>query len=425
MTEDNSKQNLKVCIVNTSDVRGGAAIAARRLLHALRKNGVDAKMLVQNKRSDDTSVFSTTNSKWKKYLNYWRFLRERIPIVMKIAKKENRFAFTSGKFGEDISNHPLILESDVIHLHWINHSFLSLKSIEKLIKLGKTIVWTNHDMWAFTGACHHSYSCENYQKNCGNCYLLKNPEANDLSNRVWNQKNQTTGFKEIIFITCSEWLGNRARKSSLLKQSKVLAIPNPIDTSVFKPKGQIALREKFGVNSDKKLILFGAVNIKNKFKGFDYFVKALAKIKKEMGELPEVVVFGKSTPDLLEQIPLKTHNLGTIHGIEKMSEVYNLADVYVNPSLMENLPNTIMESFACGVPVLAFAVGGIPEMINHGENGYLAEYKSVEDLSLGIKTVLMNEKSVDYRQNCLKKVAENYSEESVSERMLAIYQESL
>ena len=428
MTEDNSKQNLKVCIVNTADVRGGAAIAARRLLHALRNNGVDAKMLVQNKRSDDPSIYSTTNSKWKKYLNYWRFLRERIPVAMKIAKKENRFAFTSGKFGEDISNHPLILESDVIHLHWINHSFLSLKSIEKLTKLGKPIVWTNHDMWAFTGGCHYSGECTNYKDGCGNCFFLKKSEKNDLSSKLFKSKQQVFKSKKPQVITCSSWLGEKAKESSLFRNFEITAIPNPIDTTIFKPDNKNELRKKLNLPLDKNLVLFGAANVMDKRKGLKFLIEALKVFNQKYPELAnqsEILLFGKSNEEFLKQLPLKVHNLGLISGEKNIAKVYAAADVFVLPSLEDNLPNTVMESIACAVPVVAFSIGGIPEMIDHRKNGYLAEYKSIEDLSLGIKTVLLNKEGVDYQQNCLKKVAENYSEESVSERMLAIYRESL
>ena len=201
-------------------------------------------------------------------------------------------------------------------MHWINFGFISIYSLEKLFKLNKPIVWTLHDMWAFTGGCHHSGDCENYQMACGNCeQYLKNPAENDLSNQIWQRKN--TIFKpefinKTTIVGCSEWLANRAKKSSLLKGFSVKAIPNPLDISLFSPQNKAEARQKLGLPIDKKLILFVAAKISVIWKGFIYFQEALEILKAQTiaGGEPynqeiELIILGESDEETIKKLRRK------------------------------------------------------------------------------------------------------------------------
>jgi glycosyltransferase involved in cell wall biosynthesis len=383
---------MKVTLVNTSDKVGGAAVACYRLLQALNQTNIDAKLLVQKKSSPDDRVFSAGNGYLQSRLDFYRFAYERLIFSLKERSKEVRFAFSLANTGRNISKKEIIYEADIIHLHWINFGFLSLRSLEKLLSLNKPVVWTLHDMWAFTGGCHYCGDCNAYQEQCGNCPFLKHPGNKDISNFIWNKKQKLLENKDITFVTCSKWLAEIAKKSSLLKNFRIESIPNSIDTFLYKPMNKTEARKSLNIQQDKTYILFGSMNVGDKRKGFAYLKEALDILNNKYPDLKsrmELIVFGKSSHDVFEQLPFKTNELGMLKEESKIVEAYNAADLFVLPSLEDNLPNTVMESLACGTPVVAFDTGGIPEMIEHNNTGFLASYKNPEDLANGIYNIGM------------------------------------
>jgi glycosyltransferase involved in cell wall biosynthesis len=407
---------------------GGAAIACLRLLAVLEHTeGIEVNMLVQEKKHNNLNIKAIANTWLQKKLAFERFVRERLYFQFFEKNKQIRFAFSPANTGIDISEHPLVQEADIIHLHWINFGFLSINSLEKLFKLNKPIVWTLHDMWVFTGGCHHSGDCENYQIACGNCeQYLKNSAKNDLSNKVWQRKN--TIFKpefisKTTIIGCSQWLANRAQKSSLLKDFSVKAIPNPLNINLFQPQNKVEARQKLGLPIDKKLILFVAAKVSVIWKGFSYFQESLDVLKSKISNNQdiELVVLGESDDETIQKLPFKAHALGRISDINQIVSIYSAADVFVTSSIQENLPNTIMEAMACGTPAVGFEVGGIPEMIESYSTGFLAKYKSVESLAEGINWVLFEASHAELSKNARQKVVDNYSEKVVVEQYLEVY----
>jgi len=424
---------------------GGAAIACLRLLAILEKTeGIEVTMLVQEKKRDNPKVKAIAETWLQKKMAFVRFVQERLYFKFQEKNKEVRFAFSPANSGIDISEHPLVQEADIIHLHWINFGFLSLKSLEKLFALNKPIVWTLHDMWALTGGCHHSGDCEKYQVSCGNCVqYLKNPSPNDLSNKIWESKNTIFGDSlrlrlgncirqhsdnGITIVGCSQWLSNRAKKSSLLKDFSVKAIPNPLDTSLFSPQNKADARIKLGLPIDKKLILFVAAKVSVIWKGFSYFQEALEILKTQHSHHQEIelVILGESNAETIQKLPFKAHALGRISDVNKIVSVYSAADVFVTSSIQENLPNTIMEAMSCGTPAVGFEVGGIPEMIENQSSGvpptgFLAKYKSAESLAEGMKWVLFDANHDELSKNARQKVVDNYAEKVVLEQYLEVY----
>ncbi len=416
-------EHMYIVLVNKSDRLGGAAVACRRLQNALIKSGVDAKLFVQEKNDVDSTVIGSAMGYWHPKKRFLLFILERLYFLFYEVSKEIRFAFSPAIAGEYIHRNFLIVRADIIHIHWFNQGFLSLKSLKKLVELNKPIVWTLHDMWLFTGGCHYSGDCNNYINNCGNCSFLKKPAEKDLSYKILKKKREILENASITFVSCSSWLKEKALESSLLKNFKVVNIPNPIDQNQFHPLDKQTTRQKLLLPIDKKLILFAAANISDKRKGLSYLLKALELVKQNNGNFAdiEVLTFGKSDYSDFNNLPFKIHNLGVLTDIEKIVEAYNVADLFVLPSLEDNLPNTIMESLACGTPVLAFKSGGIPEMIEHKKNGYLAEYKSVEDLKNGIAFILNHPQPETLRKNAIEKVQQSYSESIVAERYKEVY----
>ena len=420
---------MKITILSTFDNFGGAAIATSRLNKALNNNGLLSNMLVQNKKGNLPNVESIAQNWFQKKLALLRFALDRYQFAFYEKNKDVRFIFSQAKIGVDISNHSLIQQSDIIHLHWINFGFLSLNSFGKLFITNKPIVWTLHDMWVFTGGCHYSRECTNYERNCGNCVqFLKNPSENDLSNQVWQRKKEIFSRANLTIVTCSEWLAQKTRESSLLKDKTIISIPNPIDTDVFRPIEKSIARGNFKLSPDKKYILFGAVKISDVRKGFAYFAEAISIINEQLiiNNIDlvniEIIIFGQAEASDFEGLPFKVNILGKLSDLETIATAYSAASVFVSPSIEDNLPNTIMESMACGTPVVGFDVGGIPEMIDHEKSGYLAKYKSSEDLAKGIYWTLFDADYEALVNNSRQKVLDNYSEKVVAEKYKKVYQ---
>ncbi len=397
---------MKIVILNTSERTGGAAVAAGRLGKALGQAGIQVDKLIRE------------NS----WLNRFRFYWERLIIFLcNHLNRKNLFAVSIANTGMDLSGHPLVKDADIIHLHWINQGFLSLKDIEELVKLNKPIVWTMHDMWPCTGICHHARDCEKFQMICESCFFLKS-KGKDLSTSVFDKKLSLYKEANITFVGCSRWLSGRAKKSYLLRDKTVLSIPNPINTEVYHPMDQDMTRELLGLPSGKRLLLFGALNVTDKRKGIDYLIEALRKIEKQDMEL---VVFGQVKDDIRGLFPVPIHSMGYLSDESKIVALYNAVDMFITSSLEENLPNTIMESMACGTPCVGFEIGGIPEMIDHKINGYVANYKDASDLANGIRWVLEHEDQQALSDACVKKVQENYTEEVVAKQYMALYKRLL
>lgn len=434
---------MKITILSTFDNFGGAAIAASRLNKSLNNNGLASNMLVQDKKVNLPNIESIAQNWFQKKLALLRFALDRYQFAFYEKNKAVRFIFSQAKIGIDIHNHPLIQQSDIIHLHWINFGFLSLNSIEKLFKTNKPVVWTLHDMWVFTGGCHYSRECKNYERNCGNCVqFLKNSTENDLSNQVWERKMEIFSTADLTIVTCSEWLAEKARESSLLKNKTIISIPNPIDTAVFRPIEKNVARANFKLSPDKNYILFGAVKISDERKGFAYFAEALSMLAVRLSMFKygksnienrtsineyrkddiEIIIFGQAQASDFDELPFKVNILGKLSDLETIATAYSAATVFVSPSIEDNLPNTIMESMACGTPVVGFDVGGIPEMIGHQKTGYLAQYKSAEDLAEGIYWTLFES---DYQELVILsrlKVLDNYAEKVVAKKYQEVYQ---
>lgn len=424
---------MRVALLSTFHLAGGAAVAASRLHRALLRSGIDSTLLVgaprqQERWQPEAGAVSLTDTLLTDGLAMGRFVGERLAFLPHEKDSSVRFLFSPGVFGTGLSHHHAIEAADVIHLHWTTFGMLSVAGIGALLRLGKPVVWTMHDMWAFTGGCHHSGLCERYQQQCGECQpFLKRPQLNDLSHRVWQRKQRAYAAGTLTPVACSEWLAGRARQSRLFGSLDVQAIPNPLDTDQFIPIDKMLARQELGVQSDKRLILFAAAKVGAAGKGFTYFREALTRLHAQLPNpaAVELLIFGAGDASQLRELPFRYHFLGPLSDVRQISLAYSAADLFVIPSLFENLPNTIMESMACGTPVVGFEVGGIPEMIRHRQTGYVAEYRSVEDLAAGLYWVL-DQPSDAYEQlaqAARQFVLDHYEESVVAGRYRTLYEE--
>ncbi len=417
---------MRVLIVNTSERTGGAAVAARRLMEALNNHGVKVKMLVRDKETDSLTVVGLKGS-WRQQ---WHFLWERLVIFTHLHFSRKRlFEIDIANVGADITRLQEYREADVVHLHWINQGMLSLDCIRKILNDGKPVVWTMHDLWPATAICHYARDCRNYLVACENCALLPGHGGrHDLANRVWNRKKKMLDGQSVHFVACSQWLGNEARASALLKGQKVTSISNAIDTRVYCPSDKTKARERAGLPADRKIILFVSQRVTDERKGMAFLLDALQQLVGKEPTLSQqwaVAVMGGHAEELTDSLQLPVYALGYVSDERQIVSIYQAADVFVTPSLEDNLPNTIMEAMACGVPCVGFRVGGIPEEIDHLKNGYVARYRDAADLAKGLRWVLEETDAQALSRAAVVKVNRCYSQQSVALKYTELYNEAI
>ncbi len=415
---------MRVLIVNTSERTGGAAVAANRLMDALNNNGVKAKMLVRDKTTEDITVVGLPHSLKQR----WNFLWERWCVFWHLHfSRLHLWEIDMATAGSDITKTREFQEADVIHLAWVNQGMLSLKGIRKILKSGKPVVWTMHDLWAATGICHYARGCNRYASTCGNCPLLPHKGGkHDLSAKIFRRKKDLYSAGGISFVSCSKWLEKQAKESALFVGQRITNIPNPIDTHMFCPQDRAEARLRAGLPADKHIILFVSQRVTDERKGMAYFVQAVDKLLEhhpEMKDTTAIAILGGHSEEVHFSLP--SYSLGYVSDERRIVSIYNSVDVFVLPSLEDNLPNTIMEAMACGVPCVGFKVGGIPEMIDHMKNGYVASYRDADDLAAGMHWALCDADAAALQKECVQKVMHHYSQNVVAMKYIEVYNQAM
>ena len=413
------KEKMKILLLNTYDISGGAAIAAYRLLKGLQQNGAQAQMLVQSKKSDDYSIIGP-KTKWQKAFSKIRPVIDSIPF--RFYKQRKKIIFSPAILPENISKKIQDINPDIVHLHWVAGGFIK---IESLAKIKMPIVWTFHDMWAFTGGCHYDEDCGKYINNCGRCPLFGSNKQKDLSYKIWKRKKKAWENLDLTIITPSSWLGECAKKSSLFHKTRVEVIPNGIDLNRFKPIDKNIARNILYLPKDKKLILFGALSVlSDKRKGYPLLKEALKKYFFKENKDIELVIFSSSRPRDEENLGFKTHYLGRLNDEISLSLVYSAADIMIIPSIQEAFGQTASESLACGTPVVAFGITGLLDIVDHQKNGYLAKPFDTIDLEHGIKWVLEdNNRWKKLSENARAKVVNEFNIVKVAKRYEDLYKD--
>ena len=270
---------------------------------------------------------------------------------------------------------------------------------------------------------------DSYRNHCDHCwYLPGGGSSNDLAAKVWQKKKSLLADGAISFVACSRWLAREAKQSALLAGQSITNIPNPINTRLFRPTNQAEARQQLGLPATGRLLLFVSQRVTNPYQGMDYLAEAcqlLAQQYPDMVKDTGIIILGGHAEEVAHLLPFKTYPLGYVSDKRQIVSVYNAADAFVLPSLSENLPNTIMEAMACGVPCVGFRVGGIPEEIDHQQNGYVAAYRDATDLARGLHWVLFEADREALSKAALSKVHRCYSQQSVALKYTEVYNETI
>ena len=372
-------KKLKVLHLVAGELNGGAARGAYWLHQAQRAAGIDS-ILMTNARNDlgDSSVISLAQSSWQK-LKF--MLLPRLAGLSKlIYKNRKNLIYNTGFEGTDFTKHSAYQSADILHLHWIN----GLVSMRTLRKVKKPIVWTMRDMWPLTGGCHYAMDCEQYRTGCGNCPQLGSKSKYDLSRLVVANKCQSLSNK-IRLVGISEWLSSCAKDSYLFNRFQIETIANNIDTSQFFPVNRASAREILGLPTNKKIVLVGATNIADFYKGYDLFVNSLKSL--DLSDI-HIATFGNTNMQDLKKIEVEHTSLGYLVDIIALRLAYSAADVFVAPSRMEAFGKTLAEAMACGTPVVCFDATGPKDIVAHQVTGYKAKPFDPADLATGIRWVV-------------------------------------
>ncbi len=415
---------MKILHICTQDY-GGAGIAAWRLHLGLKSIGVESKVLVLHSFSSDMDIvkFRDDNNiltrQWKKLRRRWVSSEFN---SYRDTRPEDVEMFSDDRSVYDISKHRLVKEANIIHLHWIAGMVNYMEFFPKVTD--KHIVWTLHDMNPFTGGCHYAGDCVKYRGNCHACPQLGSASLNDLSKRIWDRKEKCYKGQRIHVVTPSKWLADCVRQSQLFKKFQADVIANGLSIYTFAEREKQYSRELLGLPNNKVLILFGAQSTTNARKGASYLIKALMLLSNRVSNSNiGLIIFGRGLSTLLKDVEFSVYSLGTIRDELLLSICYSAADIFVIPSLEDNLPNTVLESFACGTPVVGFDVGGIPDMVRPGETGLLAQTRNAEELAEQIKWMIDHSKErKQMGLNARKVIEQEYTLEIQAKHYLRLYE---
>ncbi|MBN1565873.1 MAG: glycosyltransferase family 4 protein [Anaerolineae bacterium] len=389
---------MKVLYLSTYEREGGAARAAHRLYTELKAQGVDMQMLTVHKTSRDPDVIPLFKAADPAKQSLWGVINQTLSHLLifldraprQIYRQRTLFAWSVGWLPTRIPQRIAPLKPDIIHLHWVGEGFVPIRAIRSF---SDPVVWTFHDMWAFTGGCHSTLDCARYEQTCGQCPHLGSNRSHDLSRWTWQHKQKLWRDIHLTIITPSRWMGDCARSSSLLRNADIRVIPNGINLNQYRAIDKHVARQLLGLPLDKKIILFGAINsTSSPIKGFNHLQPALQQMAARTGsDRFELAIFGAPKPQNEPDFGFKAHYLDHIHDEQTIVALYSACDVFVAPFLQDNLSNMVIESLACSLPCVAFASGGMPDMIDHQTNGYLAKPFEIDDLAAGITWVLSDE----------------------------------
>lgn len=388
---------IKVAMLSSYSSRGGAAKATNRIFEGLKNKGYIDPVLIHFDNAPKSYLIKWINRLTIMFNRF--FLKNRISYL-----SYNLFGLNERKLLNRLK------DFDVICLFWINDSFLSLKTISKILSLDKPVLWRLSDMWPFTGGCHYSDGCHQYVLDCRNCPYFTNPELIQLTNKILAFKIDHWNTKNLNIICPSYWILNLSKSSQVFKNAQHSYLPTGAETEVYFPLNKLEVRRKLGLIENKFIIGVGADNLEDKRKGLDLFFLALSIILVKYPELMSKMHIVSVGTISSNSHPYNITSFGHVNESKKLNDLYNSFDVFVAPSREENLANTVLEAMSAGVPCLTFDVGGMKDVICPDENGYLVKPFDVMGLAEAIVDAFKSKEKLSVMgKNARKKILNEFS----------------
>ena len=406
---------------------GGAGVAMMRLHRALIARGHQSRIVARLRRSPQPNVLTIPEALGVRQSPVHRLLNN-------VRMQLDAWFALPGIYGStrQLLHSDLFEQADIVQLHNLHGFYFNYGLLPQFAER-KPAVWTLHDMWPLTGHCAYAYECTRWQTGCFDCPLLRGrgrrlveprPMLIDRTSQQWERKRALYQNSRLHVVTPSEWMATQVRQSILAEAQTIQCIPYGIDLDLFSPKDQASARQTLGIPRESKVILFVAAQVTQGRKGLAYLFRALQSIHSANDLV--VLTVGKSGTSR-ERLPHKKQiHLGQIRDESVLSMAYSAADLYVLPTLADNLPLTVQESLASGTPVVCFDIGGLPEMVRHMETGYLARYKDSSDLAAGMLTILEDDKlRAHMRENCRAAAIASYSLRDQTRHYVDLYKHAI
>ena len=400
---------MRVVHVCVTDKGNGADMAAFQLHTGLLQEGVDSTIFLANQVEDFWDNTKRMYRRPEHGLSRLQTGLYRRWIAHELSRYKNRQTdqpFISDRSADGRHAISQLPPADVIYIQSA-YGFIASEDLPLLARRAQIVIIL-HDLSSFTGGCTHDRGCGRFVDRCGACPLLMSNKEHDLSRRAWERKRAAFSriHDRLHFVAPSRWVAREAKRSSLLRNAPVEIIPNSVDTELFRPGSQSAMREFFGLPREARVVGFLSDPLDRVLKGFSLLIKALQAMK----DTPNLFLLtgGRGKPPLDIRIPHL--HLGRIYDSRLLRAFYSAADIVTIPSLNDNFPSVAMEAMACGTPTVAFATGGVPEIVRHGVSGLLVPVADTEALREGIVELLRDSSArARMAENGRKIAVEEYS----------------
>lgn len=407
---------MKILHINYHQNQGGASVATNRLIEALNQNNINSDLIVNQKKDKETfvkpqfkNIFELYSHKMKKFLAIY---------IKKILGADNMYKDSISLFSSNLHMQINSSNVDIVNLHWVCNEMISIKEIKKI---EKPLVWTLVDMWPFSGSTH--YTENDFYKFSNKKYDEK--KIFNIQNWVLNKKIKYFN-KDIVIVCISKWLEKLAKESQVFKNNKIYTIPCTIDVNDWKSFDKKKARQSLGFDTNKKYYLFSAFNgINDKRKGFDLMLDSLSKISMSKNKFVVVVLGnaeGLNRINELYKFDFRVFDQNFDNDKNLLKTIYSACDILIMPSRLEAFGQVALEAGCCELPCVSFKNTGVEEVISHNNDGYLADYLDIEDLSKGIN--LLNDETVNIKmsKNIRNKIIKEFSYENVSKKYKNIYE---
>ncbi|MDE6300798.1 MAG: glycosyltransferase [Muribaculaceae bacterium] len=408
---------MKITLINHSDTLGGASVVTFRLMEALCRAGVDARLLVGRKNGDSLRVAEAAGSRRRMI----PFLAEHASIFSHNGFSRSRlFRISIANAGLPLDRHPWVIDADVVILNWINQGLLSLDTIKRMARM-KPVIWTMHDMWNLTGGCHHAGSCTRYLTHCADCPLLgfmAGPK--DLSSRHFDAKQRLYDSAPLTFVAVSSWLRDRAAESALLccRDVRLIHNPFPIDALCAEPAFSPS---ELGLPADRPVIMLSAARLDDPVKDLPLAVAGLNELHLSGTDAVALMIGAIKNPDALAGLKIPLIAPGPIYDKSRLQAFAAHSSVVLSTSTFESFGATLLEGQAAGAVPVGFTHDGRADIITDGISGYAITDRTPDAVAQALRRALTD----PLPRADLIRAAARYSSDTVANRYIALCEQLL